>query len=170
MKGEELKNIKLRMTFGDNQDFNFCQFLLDLPSKLPSAKSVAKFIFKWPNIWYLHFIRFAAGSFQDNMLASSSERMYLAKRFGVDQEESSTALGLLAWRKSALLVLMVLALVVLQTDIYRLITTQEHWLYDEEVSANKQNLLASPPDTSNPSPIRTEQGRPDIPRSVRFPP
>ncbi|GMH78425.1 hypothetical protein TL16_g07797 [Triparma laevis f. inornata] len=131
IKGEVNITTKLRMTFGDNQGFSFTTLLLDLPSKIPSAKTTAKFIFKWPYICYLHFIRFAFGNFQDTMLASSSERIYLAKRFGVDQEEGSAALGLLAWRKSALLVLMVLSLVVLQTDIYRIMTTQEHWLYDE---------------------------------------
>jgi hypothetical protein len=59
-------------------------------------------IYKWPYIWYLHFCRFFFGSFQDNQLASSSERTYLARRFQLDPEEDNAAIaiGLLAWRKS----------------------------------------------------------------------
>ena len=80
----------------------------------------------------MHFARFTNGSFQDRKLASSSEKKYLSLRFGVDQEEAAVALGLLAWRKSAFLVLMVMALAVIQCDIYRIYHNANEWVYQRE--------------------------------------
>ena len=101
---------------------------------IPTIRQILRFVYKWPYIWYLHTSRFFFGNFQDPQLASSSERQYLGRRFEIDPEESATALGLLAWRKSAMLVIMVMAAFVVGFDINRINMTLQKWQYSEEAA------------------------------------
>jgi len=68
------------------------------------------------------------------MLASESEKEYMSVRFKVELEESSSAFGLLAWRKSCLLCLILLTGCVLICDIYQIYYTSIIWAAAHEVS------------------------------------
>eukprot|EP00520_Triparma_pacifica_P008489 CAMPEP_0118646036 /NCGR_PEP_ID=MMETSP0785-20121206/7827_1 /TAXON_ID=91992 /ORGANISM="Bolidomonas pacifica, Strain CCMP 1866" /LENGTH=2907 /DNA_ID=CAMNT_0006537973 /DNA_START=24 /DNA_END=8743 /DNA_ORIENTATION=+ len=115
--------------------------------RIPTYRQVLRVLYKWPYIWYLHASRFFFGSFQDPQLASSSERQYLGHRFQIDPEESATALGLLAWRKSAMLVIMVMAVFVVAFDLNRINMTMNAWVYSDEAKAapSHHGLSGFPP-------------------------
>ena len=83
---------------------------------------------------YLHVKRTLFGSFADLMLASTSEKEYMSLRYGVDIEEGASAFGLLAWRKSTMLCLIVLTLLTLSSDMYQVYYTSVMWNAMSEVS------------------------------------
>ena len=100
-----------------------------------------------PIFFYYHFKRVMIGSFQDPQLASSSERQYLAERFDIDQEASAIALGLLAWRKSAILVLLFIGTLVVVCDLYNIQYLLSRWNYlNEGIGAPlKHGISGFPP-------------------------
>ena len=70
---EDQRISSLKMKIEGNTESRVNQILdfFSLPKKPPTTKQVFRLFFKWPYIWYLHFVRFANGSFQDPKLASS---------------------------------------------------------------------------------------------------